>query len=66
MLSEADNVLLTRTGPRTPMGELFRRFWHPVLLSEELPEPDGAHGMASEFTTRRRIEEQARQKDGIP
>jgi phthalate 4,5-dioxygenase len=23
------------------MGELFRRFWHPVLLTEELPEPDG-------------------------
>ena len=24
MLSEADNVLLTRTGPNTPMGNLFR------------------------------------------
>jgi nitrite reductase/ring-hydroxylating ferredoxin subunit len=24
------------------MGDLFRRFWHPVLLAEELPEPDGA------------------------
>jgi nitrite reductase/ring-hydroxylating ferredoxin subunit len=23
------------------MGELFRRFWHPVLLSDELPEADG-------------------------
>jgi len=23
------------------MGELFRRLWHPVLLTEELPEPDG-------------------------
>jgi phthalate 4,5-dioxygenase oxygenase subunit len=41
MLTEDDNVLLTRTGPKTPMGELFRRFWHPVLLSAELPEPDG-------------------------
>ena len=41
MLTEADNVLLTRTGPRTPMGDLFRRFWHPVLLSAELPECDG-------------------------
>jgi phenylpropionate dioxygenase-like ring-hydroxylating dioxygenase large terminal subunit len=41
MLSEADNTLLTRTGPDTPMGDLFRRFWHPVLLSAELPEPDG-------------------------
>jgi phthalate 4,5-dioxygenase oxygenase subunit len=41
MLHARDNELLTRTGPGTPMGELFRRFWHPVLLSEELPEPDG-------------------------
>ncbi len=42
MLSDADNILLTRTGPKTPMGDLFRRFWQPVLLSAELPEPDGA------------------------
>lgn len=41
MLSEADNILLTRTGPTTPMGDLFRRFWHPVLLSAELLERDG-------------------------
>ena len=41
MLSEDDNILLTRTGPKTPMGELFRRFWQPVLLSAELPERDG-------------------------
>lgn len=42
MLSEADNTLLTRTGADTGMGVLFRRFWQPVLLSAELPEPDGA------------------------
>ncbi|MFI5400054.1 MAG: Rieske 2Fe-2S domain-containing protein [SAR324 cluster bacterium] len=41
MLSAADNELLTRTGPGTPMGQYFRRFWQPVALSEELPEPDG-------------------------
>src|ERR671918_1399518 len=41
MLNTSDNALLTHTGPGTPMGELFRRFWHPVLLTEELPEPDG-------------------------
>ena len=23
------------------MGNLFRRFWMPALLSQELPEPDG-------------------------
>ena len=40
MLSAADNELLTRTGPDTPMGDLFRRFWMPALLSQELPEPD--------------------------
>jgi nitrite reductase/ring-hydroxylating ferredoxin subunit len=41
MLSLSDNELLTQTGSGTPMGELFRRFWHPVLLVEELPEADG-------------------------
>ena len=40
MLSVEDNELLTRTGPGTGMGELFRRFWMPVLLARELPEPD--------------------------
>jgi phthalate 4,5-dioxygenase len=42
MLSHEDNILLTRTGPNTPMGNLFRRFWQPVALSSELSEPDGA------------------------
>ena len=40
MLSAADNELLTRTGPGTPMGEYFRRFWQPVALSREVAEPD--------------------------
>lgn len=40
MLSAADNELLTRTGPGTPLGEYFRRFWHPVALSCEVAEPD--------------------------
>jgi len=34
------NEFLTRTGPGTPMGDLFRRYWIPALLAEELPEPD--------------------------
>jgi phthalate 4,5-dioxygenase oxygenase subunit len=42
MLTEGDNVLLTRTGPGTPMGDLFRRFWQPIALSSELPKADGA------------------------
>jgi phthalate 4,5-dioxygenase len=40
MLSQAENELLCRTGPGTPMGELFRRFWLPALLPSELPAPD--------------------------
>ena len=40
MLTREENELLTRTGPNTPMGQLLRRFWVPVLLAEELPEPD--------------------------
>jgi phthalate 4,5-dioxygenase len=40
MLTQAQNEMLTRTGPGTAMGALFRRFWMPVLLSRELPEPD--------------------------
>ena len=40
MFTAAENELLTRTGPRTAMGEYFRRFWLPVALSRELPAPD--------------------------
>ncbi|MBX6319343.1 Rieske 2Fe-2S domain-containing protein [Pigmentiphaga sp.] len=39
MLKKEQNDLLTQTGPGTPLGELFRRYWLPVLLSRELPEP---------------------------
>ena len=42
MLRTEQNELLTRTGPGTPMGEMFRRYWIPALLAEELPENDGA------------------------
>ncbi|HWC28800.1 MAG TPA: Rieske 2Fe-2S domain-containing protein [Dehalococcoidia bacterium] len=41
MLTKEDNDLITNTDPGTPMGDLFRRFWLPVALSEELPAPDG-------------------------
>ena len=36
MLSREDNELLTRTGRGTPMGELLRRYWIPVVQSTEL------------------------------
>ncbi|MPZ13011.1 MAG: Rieske 2Fe-2S domain-containing protein [Chloroflexi bacterium] len=42
MLTKEDNELLTHTGPGTPMGELFRRFWMPALISDELSHPDCA------------------------
>ena len=32
---------LTRTGPGTPMGNLLRRYWVPVMSSSEIAEPDG-------------------------
>ena len=34
-ITESD-ALLTETGPRTPMGEYFRRFWLPICLSDHL------------------------------
>ncbi len=40
MLSHKDNDLVTLTGNGTPMGTLLRSYWIPVLLCEELPEPD--------------------------
>lgn len=38
MISAEDNDRLTRTGPGTPMGAVMRRYWQPLLLSEELPD----------------------------
>jgi phenylpropionate dioxygenase-like ring-hydroxylating dioxygenase large terminal subunit len=40
MLSTPENEFMCRTDKGTPMGEFCRRFWTPVLLSEELPTPD--------------------------
>jgi phthalate 4,5-dioxygenase len=40
MLSQAENELLTRVGPGTPMGNLLRCFWQPIVLATELPGPD--------------------------
>src|SRR5437868_4187838 len=39
MLSAQDNALVTQTSSDTPMGELFRRFWLPVLLPDEVRAP---------------------------
>lgn len=40
MTKREQNELLTQTGPGTAMGDLFRRYWMPALMSSELPEPD--------------------------
>ncbi len=40
MLRAEQNELVTRTGPGTAMGELFRRYWIPALLAEELADRD--------------------------
>jgi phthalate 4,5-dioxygenase len=37
MMTQEENKLLTQTGQGTPGGELLRRYWQPVALSEELP-----------------------------
>jgi phthalate 4,5-dioxygenase oxygenase subunit len=38
MLRREQNDLLTQTGPGTPGGSLFRSYWIPALLAEELAE----------------------------
>ncbi len=42
MLTAEENAYITQTGPGTPMGNLFRRFWLPAFLKSELPDNDGA------------------------
>ena len=36
MLSVEENEMLTRVGAGTPVGELMRRYWHPVATSQEI------------------------------
>src|SRR5712692_8545983 len=36
MLTPEENELLTRVGPGTPAGELFRRYWLPIAPVSEL------------------------------
>jgi len=42
MVTREDNLVLTQTGPGTPMGQVMRRYWMPALLAAELSEPDCA------------------------
>ena len=41
-MDQATSDLLIRTGPGTPMGNLMRRYWVPILATAEIAEPDGA------------------------
>jgi 5,5'-dehydrodivanillate O-demethylase len=38
MLSAEENQRLTEVGPGTAMGELMRRYWHPIAAAGELAE----------------------------
>jgi phenylpropionate dioxygenase-like ring-hydroxylating dioxygenase large terminal subunit len=40
MLTREENELITRVGPGTPMGEVWRRYWIIAGLSREVPTPD--------------------------
>src|ERR1700694_1645863 len=40
MWKREENELITRVGPGTLMGATLRRYWMPVLLASELPQPD--------------------------
>ena len=38
MLNEQQNRQMTRVGRGTPMGELFRRYWHPIAAVSQMKE----------------------------
>ena len=38
MLTTEENARLTQVGPGTPMGNLLRRYWHPVAAAAQLDE----------------------------
>ncbi len=39
-MTHEQNEQLTRTGSGTLLGDLFRRYWVPALLAEEIAQPD--------------------------
>ena len=52
MTTKAENERLTRVGRGTPMGELLRRYWHPVAATMETVWPSaGAPATGREYTT---------------
>ena len=41
MITHEENDLLCRVENGAPMGQLMRRHWVPICLTEEVSEPDG-------------------------
>jgi len=39
VLTQEQNERFTRVGPGTPMGQLMRRYWHPIAATAQLQEP---------------------------
>jgi hypothetical protein len=39
MMSQEQNDLITRTGPKEPCGKLMRMYWQPAALVDELQGP---------------------------
>src|SRR6201995_3680299 len=39
MMSQEQNDLITRTGPKDPCGKLMRTYWQPAALVDELQGP---------------------------
>ena len=49
--TQEENDRLTRIGPGTPMGNLLRRYWHPVGAEAELAAGAGASACAGSART---------------
>jgi phthalate 4,5-dioxygenase oxygenase subunit len=49
MITKEENELLCRVEGDAPMGQLMRRHWQPVCLSEEVGDPDGTPIRAKMF-----------------
>ena len=39
MMSQGQNDLITRIGPKDPCGKLMRQYWQPAALVDELEGP---------------------------
>ena len=51
-LTEEQNRRLTEVGPGTPMGDLLRRYWHPIAAESEFDRPDSPSSTADVGNTK--------------